>query len=127
MMVGSPELPGRSCTVGWVEGAVFSGKEPCLDGSLTVPTENSQRDDLRASVVDRFRRVAKAPEQARKFAIGPESARRLSYEPAEVDALPSYGTESFCGSATRSPWAIPGPVRRSSILVAVRASAVDVA
>jgi SAM-dependent methyltransferase len=54
-------------------------------------------DDLRASVIGRFRVVATAPEQERKFPIGPESAKKLGYRPAEVDALPAFVTESFCG------------------------------
>jgi hypothetical protein len=34
-----------------------------------------QPDDLRASVIDRFRRVATTPEQATTFPVGPQSAR----------------------------------------------------
>jgi len=48
-------------------------------------------------VIDRFRSVAIAPDQERKFPVGSESAKKLGYEPAEVDALPSAVTESFCG------------------------------
>ena len=59
-------------------------------------TEPPQRDVLRASVIDRFRRVATAPDQER-FPVGPESAKKLGYDPAEVDTLPSAVTESFCG------------------------------
>lgn len=54
-------------------------------------------DDLRASVIDRFRKVATVPDQERKFPVGPESAKKLGYEPAELDALPSAITGSFCG------------------------------
>ncbi len=62
-----------------------------------MPTQSQQPEDLRASVIDRFRRVAIAPEQETKFPVGPESAKKLGYEPAEVDALPSAVTESYCG------------------------------
>jgi ubiquinone/menaquinone biosynthesis C-methylase UbiE len=48
-------------------------------------------------VIDRFRRVAAAPDLERKFPIGPASAKRLGYDAAEVDALPASVTESFCG------------------------------
>ena len=62
-----------------------------------MPTQSQQPDNLRASVIDRFRKVAIAPDQERKFPVGPESAKKLGYDPAEVDALPSAVTESFCG------------------------------
>jgi SAM-dependent methyltransferase len=62
-----------------------------------MPTRDSQDGDLRASVIDRFRRVATAPDQERKFPVGPQSAKKLGYDPAEVDALPASVTESFCG------------------------------
>ena len=62
-----------------------------------MPTNAPQGDTLRASVIDRFRRVATAPDQERKFPVGPESAKTLGYQVAEVDAFPSAVTESFCG------------------------------
>jgi arsenite methyltransferase len=62
-----------------------------------MPTQSQQPDNLRASVIDRFRRVATAPQQERKFPVGPESAKRLGYDTAEVAHLPSSVTESFCG------------------------------
>ena len=62
-----------------------------------MPTRDSQEDDLRASVIDRFRKVATAPDQERKFPVGPASAKKLGYDAAEVDALPASVTESFCG------------------------------
>jgi len=62
-----------------------------------MPTQTQQPDNLRASVIDRFRKVATAPDQETKFPVGPESAKKLGYDPAEVDALPSAVTESFCG------------------------------
>ena len=45
--------------------------------------------------IDRFHKVATAPEQESKFPVGPESAKKLGYEPAEVDALPSAAIESL--------------------------------
>jgi SAM-dependent methyltransferase len=62
-----------------------------------MPTTDSQEGALRASVIDRFRRAATAPDQERKFPVGPESAKKLGYDAAEVDALPASVTESFCG------------------------------
>ncbi len=62
-----------------------------------MPTQSQQPDNLRASVIDRFRKVAIAPDQERKFPVGPESAMKLGYDLCEVDALPSAVTESFCG------------------------------
>jgi arsenite methyltransferase len=62
-----------------------------------MPTQTQQPDNLRASVIDRFRRVAMKPDQERKFPVGSESAKKLGYDLCEVDALPSAVTESFCG------------------------------
>lgn len=53
--------------------------------------------DLRASVIDRFRKVATTPAGETKFPVGPESARRLGYDATEIEALPVSVTESFCG------------------------------
>jgi arsenite methyltransferase len=74
-----------------------------------MPTKASLRDDLRASVIDRFRRVANAPEQETKFPVGPDSAKKLGYESAEVDGLPSAVTESFCGVGNPLSLGIPQP------------------
>ena len=60
---------------------------------LVIPTP----DELRASVIDRFRKVATTPAGERTFPVGPESARRLGYAAAEIEALPVSVTESFCG------------------------------
>ena len=46
-----------------------------------MPTQSQQPDNLRASVIDRFRKVATAPDQERKFPVGPESAKKLGYDP----------------------------------------------
>ena len=54
-------------------------------------------DELRRSVIDRFRKVALDPADEQKFPIGPESAKRLGYAAAEIDSLPASVTESFCG------------------------------
>ena len=72
-----------------------------------MPHETSHPEDLRASVIDRFSRIATAPEQERRFPVGPESAKRLGYDASEVDALPASLTESFCGVG--NPLALSGP------------------
>jgi hypothetical protein len=61
--------------VGWVKGAVSWRKEPCPDRSPAMPTRDPQEDALRASVIDRLRRAATAPDLERKFPIGPESVK----------------------------------------------------
>src|SRR5208337_3297316 len=77
-----------------------------------MPTQTQQPDNLRASVIDRFRSVAIAPDQERKFPVSSESAKKLGYEPAEVDALPSAVTESFCGVGNPFLLGQPLPVHR---------------
>jgi SAM-dependent methyltransferase len=62
-----------------------------------MPTKVPLRDALRASVIERFTLVAKAPEQETKFPVGAESAKRLGCGAAEVDALPASVTDCFCG------------------------------
>jgi len=101
-------------SVGWVKGAVSWGEKPCLDRSVAMPTESQQPANLRASVKDRFRRVATAPDQETKFPVGSESAKRLGYEPAEVDALPSSVTESFCGVG--NPFSLGNPQPAQTVL-----------
>jgi arsenite methyltransferase len=59
--------------------------------------ESEQPENLRASVIDHFSQIATMPAEERKFPVGPESAKKLGYDAAEVDALPSAVTESFCG------------------------------
>jgi hypothetical protein len=56
-----------------------------------MPATDLQEETLRASVIDRFRRVATASYQERRFPIGPASAKKLGYDPAEVDALLPFG------------------------------------
>jgi SAM-dependent methyltransferase len=60
-------------------------------------TETLKRDDLRASIIDRFTVVARSPEQEQRFPVGPQCAKSLGYEASVVDSLPSRLTESFCG------------------------------
>ena len=79
-----------------------------------MPTQSQQPDNLRASVIDRFRKVAIAPDQERKFPVGPESAKKLGYDPCEVDALPSAVTESFCGVG--NPFSLGEPQPGQTIL-----------
>jgi hypothetical protein len=52
---------------------------------------------IRAAVERRFAQVARSPDQERKFPVGPASAKKLGYDPQEIDALPTWVTESFCG------------------------------
>lgn len=54
-------------------------------------------DEIRASVKERFARVARSPETERDFLVGPESAKTLGYPADEIDALPVAVTESFAG------------------------------
>ncbi len=79
-----------------------------------MPQDTPHPDDLRASVIDRFGRVATMPGQERKFPVGPESAKKLGYEPAEVDALPTSVTESFCGVG--NPFALGQPLPGETVL-----------
>jgi arsenite methyltransferase len=76
--------------------------------------ESEQPGNLRASVIDRFGKVAATPNQERKFPVGPESAKKLGYEPAEVDALPSSVTESFCGVG--NPFSLGEPEPGQTVL-----------
>ena len=46
-----------------------------------MPTEAPQPDVLRASVIDRFRRVATAPDQERKFPVGPDERQEAGLRP----------------------------------------------
>jgi len=79
-----------------------------------MPTQTQQPDNLRASVIYRFRKVAIAPDQERKFPVGPESAKKLGYDLCEVDALPSAVTESFCGVG--NPFSMGEPQPGQTIL-----------
>ncbi len=79
-----------------------------------MPIESEQPENLRASVIDRFRRVAIAPDQERRFPVGPESAKRLGYQVAEVDALPAAVTESFCGAG--NPFSLGQPLPGETVL-----------
>jgi tRNA/tmRNA/rRNA uracil-C5-methylase (TrmA/RlmC/RlmD family) len=65
-------------------------------------------------VIDRFCRVATAPDQELKFPVGPKSAKKLGYDPAEVDALPSVVAESFCGVG--NPFLMGKPQRGQTVL-----------
>jgi SAM-dependent methyltransferase len=76
-----------------------------------MPIESEQPENLRASVIDRFSRIASTPNQERNFPVGPESAKKLGYEPAEVDALPSSMTESFSGVGNPFSLGEPEPGR----------------
>src|SRR5262249_11969495 len=79
-----------------VKGGVSSqgGRNPT--GAPAMPHVTPTPDDLRASVIDCFRKVATAPAGERKISFGSESAMRLGYDAAEIEALPASVTESFC-------------------------------
>jgi arsenite methyltransferase len=79
-----------------------------------MPTQSQQPDNLRASVIDRFSRIATTPNQERKFPVGPESAKKLGYGPAVVEALPSAVTESFCGVG--NPFSLGEPEPGQTVL-----------
>ncbi len=69
---------------------------------------------IRLSVRERFTRTAETPGEERKFPLGPESAKCLGYDPAEIDALPSSVTESFCGVG--DPFTLGVPQNGDTIL-----------
>ncbi len=71
-------------------------------------------DAIRSSVRERFTGTAQAPSEERKFPVGPESAKWLGYNAAEIEALPSSVTESFCGVG--DPFALGAPEKGESVL-----------
>jgi len=77
--------------------------------AFIMPNDAAQPHVLRASVIDRFRRVAIAPDQERKFPVGPENAKKLGYDASEIDSLPPSLTESFCGVGNPFSLGEPGP------------------
>jgi arsenite methyltransferase len=54
-------------------------------------------DQIKATIAERFVKIALAPASEQKFPVGPDSAKRLGYDAAEIDALPPRVTESFAG------------------------------
>ncbi len=54
-------------------------------------------DQIKATIKERFIRVAMDPAGEQRFPVGPESARRLGYDAAEINSLPPQATESFAG------------------------------
>jgi SAM-dependent methyltransferase len=101
-------------SIRWVKGAITWRKKPILLKKLNMLTTDPKRDDLRASVIDRFAKIASAPDEEKKFPIGPQSAKKLGYDPDEVDALPSSVTESFCGVG--NPFLMGEPQPNQTIL-----------
>jgi hypothetical protein len=70
---------------------------PIPIGAIIMPLGVASPIHVRASVIDRFGKLAMAPDQERRFPVGPENASRLGYDVAELDAPPTSFTESFCG------------------------------
>jgi SAM-dependent methyltransferase len=54
-------------------------------------------EEIRASIRERYGRIARSPESEKDFAVGPASAKRLGYPPDDIDTLPLSVTESFAG------------------------------
>ena len=54
-------------------------------------------DEIRASVRERFAKIARSPETETGFAVGPKNAKALGYPAREIDVLPVSVTESFAG------------------------------
>lgn len=54
-------------------------------------------EDIRASIKERYGKIARSPESEKDFAVGPRSAKTLGYPPDEIDRLPLSVTESFAG------------------------------
>jgi len=52
---------------------------------------------IRATVEQRFAKIALSPDQEKQFPVGPASAKALGYSPQEIDNLPTSVAESFCG------------------------------
>ncbi|MFI5459543.1 MAG: methyltransferase domain-containing (seleno)protein, partial [Isosphaerales bacterium] len=52
---------------------------------------------IRATVEQRFAKIARSPDQEKSFPVGPASAKALGYSPQEIDNLPTSVAESFCG------------------------------
>ena len=54
-------------------------------------------DTIKATVKERFAKVAQSPHEKQPFRIGPESAKTLGYDAGEIDSLPIQVSESFAG------------------------------
>lgn len=65
-------------------------------------------ETIKATVKERFGKVARSPHEKQPFAIGPDSAKRLGYGVGEIDSLPIQVTESFAG--------VGNPLRLGDIL-----------
>lgn len=63
-------------------------------GDRLMP-ENTE--EIRASVVRRFTRLAETPDPERTFPVGPDSAKALGYDSDQIDNLPPAVKESFAG------------------------------
>lgn len=55
------------------------------------------RDEIAASICQRYSELADDPAKETAFPVGPRSAESLGYSPDEIDWLPASATESFAG------------------------------
>lgn len=58
---------------------------------------SENQEEIRSKIKDRFVKVALDPQGKQRHPTGSASAKRLGYETAEIEALPTQVTESFCG------------------------------
>jgi arsenite methyltransferase len=71
-------------------------------------------EEIRASVQERFGRLARCPAGEKGFAVGAESARTLGYPAASIEALPRGVAESFAGVGY--PFALGAPQTGQTVL-----------
>ena len=58
---------------------------------------NESPEEIRASIKERYARLARAPGGEQGFPVGPKSAKVLGYPANEIDELPDSATASFAG------------------------------
>ncbi len=71
-------------------------------------------ESIRASVKERYGRLACSPESEKDFPVGPGSAKILGYPPDEIDRLPFAATESFAGVG--NPFSLGAPQAGQTVL-----------
>jgi len=58
---------------------------------------NASPEEIRASIRERYARLARSPGSEQGFPVGPKSAKALGYPANEIDELPGSATASFAG------------------------------